>query len=63
MEKVLYVKKRIVYGKDLIYPICREAKLFANLTKQKTLSVNDILRIKSLGYTFKNVEEKIWLIL
>jgi len=59
MEKILYVKKRIVYGKDLIYPVCREAKLFANLTKQKTLSVNDILRIKSLGYTFKNVEVKI----
>ena len=59
MEKILYVKKRIVYGKDLIYPICKDAKLFANLTKQKTLSVNDILRIKSLGYTFKSVEEKI----
>ena len=60
MEKILYVKKRTVYGKDLIYPICKDAKLFANLTKTKTLSVDDILRIKSLGYTFKNVEEKIW---
>ena len=37
----------------------KNAKLFANLTKTKTLSVNDILRIKSLGYTFKNVEVKI----
>ena len=59
MEKILYVKKRTVYGKDLIYPICKDAKLFANLTKQKTLSVNDVLRIKSLGYTFKHIEEKI----
>ena len=59
MEKILYVKKRIVYGKELIYPVCKDAKLFANLTNKKTLSVDDVLRIKSLGYTFKSAEEKI----
>ena len=59
MEKILYVKKKNVYGNELIYPVCKDAKLFANLTKQKTLSTDDIARIKSLGYIFKHVEEKI----
>ena len=59
MEKILYVKKKNVYGNELVYPVCKDAKLFANLTKQKTLSRDDILRIKSLGYVFKHVEEKI----
>ena len=59
MEKILYVKKKNVYGNELIYPVCKDAKLFANLTKQKTLSTDDIARIKSLGYVFKHVEEKI----
>ena len=58
-DKILYVKKKNVYGNELVYPVCKDAKLFANLTKQKTLSTDDIARIKSLGYVFKHVEEKI----
>ena len=63
MDKILYVKKKNVYGNELVYPVCKDAKLFANLTKQKTLSTDDIARIKSLGYVFKHVEEKIWLLI
>ena len=59
MDKILYVKKKNVYGNELVYPVCKDAKLFANLTKQKTLSTDDIARIKSLGYVYKHVEEKI----
>ena len=59
MDKILYVKKKNVYGNELVYPVCKDAKLFANLTKQKTLSTDDIARIKSLGYTFKHIEVKI----
>jgi hypothetical protein len=55
MDKILYVKKKNVYGNELVYPVCKDAKLFANLTKQKTLSTDDIARIKSLGYVFKHV--------
>ena len=63
MDKILYVKKKNVYGNELVYPVCKDARLFANLTKQKTLSTDDIARIKSLGYVFKHVEEKIWLLI
>ena len=60
MDKILYVKKKNVYGNELVYPICKDAKLFVNLLKQETFTSDDIARIKSLGYVFKHVEEKIW---
>ena len=59
MEKILYVKKKNVYGNELVYPVCKDAKLFVNLLKQETFTSDDIARIKSLGYVFKHVEEKI----
>ena len=59
MDKILYVKKINVYGNELVYPVCKDAKLFANLSKKKSSSTDDIARIKSLGYVFKHVEEKI----
>ena len=39
-----------VYGNELIYPVCFNAKKFTSLTKNKTLSKKDIDIIKTLGY-------------
>ena len=39
-----------VYGNELIYPVCFNAKRFISLTKNKTLSKKDIDIIKTLGY-------------
>ena len=39
-----------VYGSDLIYPGCDNAKEFAKLTGTKTLSQSAIESIKRLGY-------------
>ncbi len=58
-DKTLIVKKKNVLGNELVYPICRKAKLLTALTKQITLNPDDIMRIKSLGYTFKHEEVKI----
>ena len=58
-DKTLIVKKKNVFGNELVYPICRKAKLLTALTKQITLNPDDIMRIKSLGYTFKHEEVKI----
>ena len=44
------------YGKDFIYPYCKQSEVFAILTGKKTLSQNDINWIKTLGYTFKVIE-------
>ena len=41
------------YGNELIYPVCQQAKRFAILTGQKTLSDGAIFQIKRLGYSVK----------
>ena len=50
------VEIKNIYGKELIYPVCEKAKLFANLIGQKTLgelgySEYNINSIKELGYS------------
>lgn len=45
----IVVKIENVYGSRCIYPVCEKAKIFAELTKQKTLN-NAIRDIQKLGY-------------
>ena len=59
MSKELIVEKKNVFGQELVYPICENAKRFALLTGQKTLSSTSIIIIKRLGFTFKHPEIKI----
>ena len=51
MEKQITVSVKSVYGRQTIYPVCEQAKLFTYLTGTKTLSQADISTIKALGYT------------
>jgi len=57
--KEIIVKRKNVYGNELIYPICNTAKLFQALTGGVTLGKTDIAIIKRLGYTFKTESEVI----
>ena len=59
MSKELIVEKKNVFGQELVYPICENAKRFALLTGQKTLSSTSIIIIKRLGFTFKHADIKI----
>ena len=59
METTIKVRIKTVYGNTLIYPICDKAKIFAELKGQKTLTSQDIARIKSLGYSVVAVAEEI----
>ena len=59
MSKELIVEKKNVFGQELVYPICENAKRFALLTGQKTLSSTSIIIIKRLGFSFKHAEIKI----
>ena len=61
MDKILYVKKKNVFGNELVYPVCKDAILFTKLLKQESLTSDDMAKIKSLGYTFKHIEVKIWI--
>ena len=46
----IIVKIRNIYGEDKIYPVCENAKLFAQIAGTKTLTDHALSRIKSLGY-------------
>jgi len=55
--KEIIVERKGVYGKQLIYPICEDAKRFAAIAGNKTLSIEIIKLIKELGYVVKTNPE------
>jgi hypothetical protein len=44
------VKRKNVYGKDLIYPVCEKAECLTMLADTKTFTPYQILIIKALVY-------------
>lgn len=50
-----------VYGNELAYPVCDDAKLFALLINKKTFTDSDIVLIQQLGYTIKYVSSNVTL--
>lgn len=53
------VEVKNVYGNETIYPACEKAKIFASFKGQKTLTHNDIAKIKDLGYTIEVVQKEL----
>ena len=49
MQKI-QITIRNVYGNETAYPVCRQAKLFAELAGHATLTQRDLMLIDSLGY-------------
>ena len=56
MEINVYYKN--VYGTDLCYPACDDAKIFVGIAGQKTLSDYTIERIQKLGYKINVVDPR-----
>lgn len=56
-RKIQVIKKN-VYGNELIYPVCKESKFFTELTGRKTLTLEDIRKIKEYGYEIEFVVDK-----
>lgn len=50
MIKTIKIKIENKYGNELIYPVCENAKLLAQLAGTKTLTQNALATIKLLGY-------------
>ena len=50
MKVTIQVKN--VYGEDKVYPVCSNAKLFAEIAGTKTLTVDTLQRMKWLGVEF-----------
>lgn len=44
------LKKKSVYGNDLLYPVCETAKQFAKLLETKTITQYALICISQLGY-------------
>jgi hypothetical protein len=47
---VIEVEVKNIYGKDTFYPLCNQAILLARLTGNKTLTLDSLKTIRSLGY-------------
>jgi len=54
----LQVQIRNVYGNELVYPVCEQAKLFTQLLGVKTFNHHQIETLKQLGYIFEAVTVK-----
>jgi hypothetical protein len=46
----LILKRKNVYGNELIYPVNNTAVIFANLIGKKTFTANDLDLISCLNY-------------
>jgi len=55
MEKKIQVQVKSVYGTDKAYPICEQAKIFAEMVGQTTLTRSNLHYIKKLGYTVEAI--------
>lgn len=51
MNTKVIVEIKSVYGREVIYPVNTNAELFTALTGTKTLSRDNIAKIKALGFT------------
>ena len=46
------------YGVEVIYPVCDHAKMFARIAKTKTLTIDTIQVVKSLGFELIREESR-----
>lgn len=59
MQVVIEIKD--VYGQKLAYPVCQNAKIFADLTGKKTLTSFALRQISRLGYDIVNQHSEVTL--
>ena len=54
MENQLKIHVKNVYGRELLYPQCKQSMLITDLLNVKTLSHFHIVKLKQLGYEIKS---------
>ena len=57
--KLIKVELRQSYGRDLIYPVCDQAKLFAKLMNVKTFTLSQTRTIIDLGYKVDTINPNV----
>jgi len=55
MKIQVFIKN--VYGNKFFYPKCKIAKSFSDIAKTKTLSIENLNTIASMGYDVQLVDE------
>ena len=50
MNKTITVRVTTNYGNEAIYPVCKDARIFAEMLNRKTPTRRDLTSIKLLGY-------------
>ena len=55
MANEIRVQVKSVYGEEKVYPVCEDAKTFAQLAGTKTLTRETLMLIRRLGYEIEVV--------
>lgn len=55
---IIVVKQVYLYGNRVYYPICAKAKVFAEIARTKTLTIETLRLICRLGYTVDKVPDE-----
>ena len=55
----IIIKKKNVYGDNKYYPICKDAKLFAEIAGTVTLTLDNLERIQDMGFKLALAQEEI----
>jgi|APCry1669188910_1035180.scaffolds.fasta_scaffold402119_2 hypothetical protein len=53
------IEMRESYGRQVFYPVCRDAKLFAALAGTKTLTKETLRQITQLGYKIITTQQSV----
>lgn len=56
LDKKITVREREVYGIKKIYPVCKDAVLFADIAGTTTLTSRALAAILQLGYEIHNAD-------
>ena len=48
-----------LYGRPVIYPVCKQAHIFADIAGTRTLTTQAIDKIKQLGYSIVVIQQPV----
>jgi|TARA_B100000519_G_C14100720_1_gene370882 hypothetical protein len=55
----IVIKKKNVYGENMYYPVCKDSKLFADIAGTITLTIENLERIREIGFRLELQKEEI----
>lgn len=53
MDTILELQVKVIYGTERIYPMNETAKKLASLLQRKTLTKDDVNKLKEIGFSVK----------